>query len=139
MKACNAVIGGEGNGGVIYPDSHYGRDALVGVVLFLSLIVERNLSVSTLRASYPGYFMSKNKINLVKGMDVDELLKTLEKKYTNENFTTVDGLKIDFKEAWVHLRKSNTEPIVRIYTEAKSQEKADELAAQFAEEIKGLF
>ena len=133
------MIGGEGNGGVIYPDSHYGRDALVGVVLFLSLLVERNLSVSTLRASYPDYFMSKNKINLVKGMDVDELLKTLEKKYTNENFTTVDGLKIDFKEAWVHLRKSNTEPIVRIYTEAKSQEKADELAAQFAEEIKGLF
>ena len=139
MKACNAVIGGEGNGGVIYPDSHYGRDALVGVVLFLSLLVERNLSVSKLRASYPDYFMSKNKINLVEGMDVDEVLKTLERNYTNENCTTVDGLKIDFKEAWVHLRKSNTEPIIRIYTEAKSQEKADGLAAQFAEEIKGLF
>ena len=139
MKACNAVIGGEGNGGVIYPDSHYGRDALVGVVLFLSLLVERNLSVSKLRASYPDYFMSKNKINLVEGMDVEEVLKTLERNYTNENCTTVDGLKIDFKEAWVHLRKSNTEPIIRIYTEAKSQEKADGLAAQFAEEIKGLF
>lgn len=139
MKACNAVIGGEGNGGVIYPDSHYGRDALVGVVLFLSLLVERNLSVSKLRASYPDYFMSKNKINLVEGMDVDEVLKTLERNYTNENCTTVDGLKIDFKEAWVHLRKSNTEPIIRIYTEAKSQEKADGLAAQFAEEIKDLF
>ena len=139
MKACNAVIGGEGNGGVIYPDSHYGRDALVGVVLFLSLLVERNLSVSKLRASYPDYFMSKNKINLVEGMDVDEALKTLERNYTNENCSTVDGLKIDFKEAWVHLRKSNTEPIIRIYTEAKSQEKADGLAAQFAEEIKGLF
>lgn len=139
MKACNAVIGGEGNGGVIYPDSHYGRDALVGVVLFLSLLVERNLSVSKLRASYPDYFMSKNKINLVEGMDVDEVLKTLERNYTNENCTTIDGLKIDFKEAWVHLRKSNTEPIIRIYTEAKSQEKADGLAAQFAEEIKGLF
>ncbi len=139
MKACNAVIGGEGNGGVIYPDSHYGRDALVGVVLFLSLLVERNLSVSKLRASYPDYFMSKNKINLVEGMDVDEVLKTLERNYTNENCTTVDGLKIDFKEAWVHLRKSNTEPIIRIYTEAKSQEKADSLAAQFAEEIKRLF
>ena len=139
MKACNAVIGGEGNGGVIYPDSHYGRDALVGVVLFLSLLVERNLSVSKLRASYPDYFMSKNKINLVEGMDVDEVLKTLERNYTNENCTTVDGLKIDFKEAWVHLRKSNTEPIIRIYTEAKSQEKADGLATQFAEEIKGLF
>ena len=139
MKACNAVIGGEGNGGVIYPDSHYGRDALVGVVLFLSLLVERNLSVSKLRASYPDYFMSKNKINLVEGMDVEEVLKTLERNYTNENCTTVDGLKIDFKEAWVHLRKSNTEPIIRIYTEAKSQEKADSLAAQFAEEIKGLF
>ena len=133
------MIGGEGNGGVIYPDSHYGRDALVGVVLFLSLLVERNLSVSTLRASYPDYFMSKNKINLVEGMDVDVVLKTLEKNYSSENFTTVDGLKIDFKEAWVHLRKSNTEPIVRIYTEAKSQVKADDLAAQFAEEIKGLF
>jgi phosphomannomutase len=139
MKACNAVIGGEGNGGVIYPDSHYGRDALVGVVLFLSLLVERNLSVSKLRASYPDYFMSKNKINLVEGMDVDEVLKTLERNYTNENCSTEDGLKIDFKEAWVHLRKSNTEPIIRIYTEAKSQEKADGLAAQFAEEIKGLF
>ena len=139
MKACNAVIGGEGNGGVIYPDSHYGRDALVGVVLFLSLLVERNLSVSKLRASYPDYFMSKNKINLVEGMVVDEVLKTLERNYTNENCSTVDGLKIDFKEAWVHLRKSNTEPIIRIYTEAKSQEKADGLAAQFAEEIKGLF
>jgi phosphomannomutase len=139
MKACNAVIGGEGNGGVIYPNSHYGRDALVGVVLFLSLLVERNLSVSKLRASYPDYFMSKNKINLVEGMDVDEVLKTLERNYTNENCTTVDGLKIDFKEAWVHLRKSNTEPIIRIYTEAKSQEKADGLATQFAEEIKGLF
>ena len=139
MKACNAVIGGEGNGGVIYPDSHYGRDALVGVVLFLSLLVERNLSVSKLRASYPDYFMSKNKINLVEGMDVEEVLKTLERNYTNENCTTLDGLKIDFKETWVHLRKSNTEPIIRIYTEAKSQEKADGLAAQFAEEIKGLF
>lgn len=139
MKACNAVIGGEGNGGIIYPNSHYGRDALVGVVLFLSLLVERNLSVSKLRASYPDYFMSKNKINLVEGMDVEEVLKTLERNYTNENCTTVDGLKIDFKETWVHLRKSNTEPIIRIYTEAKSQEKADGLATQFAEEIKGLF
>ena len=139
MKACNAVIGGEGNGGVIYPDSHYGRDALVGVVLFLSLLVERNLSVSKLRASYPDYFMSKNKINLVEGMDVEEVLKTLERNYTKEICNMVDGLKIDFKEAWVHLRKSNTEPIIRIYTEAKSLEKADALAAQFAEEIKDLF
>jgi phosphomannomutase len=139
MKACNAVIGGEGNGGVIYPDLHYGRDALVGIVLFLSLLVERNLSVSKLRASYPNYFMSKNKINLVEGMDVEEALKTLERNYTKEICNIVDGLKIDFKEAWVHLRKSNTEPIIRIYTEAKSLEKADDLAAQFAEEIKDLF
>jgi phosphomannomutase len=139
MKACNAVIGGEGNGGVIYPDLHYGRDALVGIVLFLSLLVERNLSVSKLRASYPDYFMSKNKINLVEGMDVEEVLKTLERNYTKEICNMVDGLKIDFKEAWVHLRKSNTEPIIRIYTEAKSLEKADALAAQFAEEIKDLF
>ena len=139
MKACNAVIGGEGNGGVICPDLHYGRDALVGIVLFLSLLVERNLSVSKLRASYPNYFMSKNKINLVEGMDVEEVLKTLERNYTKEICNMVDGLKIDFKEAWVHLRKSNTEPIIRIYTEAKSLEKADALAAQFAEEIKDLF
>ena len=139
MKATQAVIGGEGNGGVIYPDAHYGRDALVGVVLFLSLLVERNCSVSELRASYPDYFMSKNKINLLPGMEVEEVLNRLEKKYTDEECTTVDGLKIDFEEGWVHLRKSNTEPIIRIYTEAKTQKKADELSKQFEDEIKTLF
>jgi len=139
MKATQAVIGGEGNGGVIYPDAHYGRDALVGVVLFLSLLVERNCSVSELRASYPDYFMSKNKINLLPGMEVEEVLNRLEKKYTDEECTTVDGLKIDFEEGWVHLRKSNTEPIIRIYTEAKTQKKADELSKQFEDEIKALF
>ncbi|MDA7797702.1 phosphoglucosamine mutase [Flavobacteriaceae bacterium] len=139
MKKTKAVIGGEGNGGVIYPDSHYGRDALVGVVLFLSLLVERKVSVSKLRASYPDYYMSKNKINLQQGMDVDGILKTLEGIYSDEKNTTVDGLKIDFEKAWVHLRKSNTEPIIRIYTEAQSQQAADQLVAQFAKEIQALF
>jgi len=139
MKRTHAVIGGEGNGGVIYPDSHYGRDALVGVVLFLSLLVERNSSVSELRASYPDYFMSKNKINLQEGMDVDGILKSMEENYSEDKITTIDGLKIDFPLSWVHLRKSNTEPIIRIYTEAKTQSEADELAVRFAKEIKALF
>ena len=139
MKNSKAVIGGEGNGGVIYPDSHYGRDALVGVVLFLSLLVERKLSVSQLRATYPKYFMSKNKINLLQGMDVDGILKKLEQNYSNERVTTIDGLKIDFEKAWIHLRKSNTEPIIRIYTEAKTQKEAAALAERFDKEIKALF
>jgi phosphomannomutase len=138
MKRTSAVIGGEGNGGIIYPDLHYGRDALVGVVLFLSLLVERKVSVSHLRASYPNYFMSKNKIDLKEGTDVDEILKHLENAYSNEKTNSVDGLKIDFKTAWVHLRKSNTEPIIRVYTEAKSQSEADELALQFETEIKAI-
>lgn len=139
MKKTKAVIGGEGNGGVIYPESHYGRDALVGVVLFLSLLVERKISVSDLRASYPVYYMSKNKINLEEGMDVDGILKEFERNYSNKQLTTLDGLKIDFDQAWIHLRKSNTEPIIRIYTEAKTQEDADALAARFGKEIKVFF
>ncbi len=138
MKDTHAVIGGEGNGGIIYPDSHYGRDALVGVALFLSLLAEKKMEVSELRASYPSYFMSKKKIELTPQLDVDALLEKMEKKYTSENITTVDGVKIDFPENWVHLRKSNTEPIIRIYTEAKSQEKADELANRFIAEIKDI-
>ncbi|TGV01027.1 phosphoglucosamine mutase [Flavivirga rizhaonensis] len=135
MKKNNVVIGGEGNGGIIYPESHYGRDALVGVALFLSLLADKNISVSELRKTYPNYFMSKKKIQLTPGLDVDGILNTIENRYKNEQLTTIDGVKIDFSESWVHLRKSNTEPIVRIYTEAKSQSEADTLADKFIEEI----
>lgn len=138
MKYTNAVIGGEGNGGIIYPESHYGRDALVGVALFLSLLAEKKMKVSELRASYPSYFMSKKKIELTPHLDVDSLLEKMEKKYASENITTIDGVKIDFSENWIHLRKSNTEPIIRIYTEAKSQEEADALANRFISEIKDI-
>lgn len=135
MKKNKVVIGGEGNGGIIYPESHYGRDALVGVALFLSLLAEKNISVSELRKTYPNYFMSKKKIELTPGLDVDGILKAMENRYQNEQLTTIDGVKIDFSESWVHLRKSNTEPIIRIYTEAKSQQEADALADKFIEEI----
>jgi len=138
MKAVQAVIGGEGNGGIIYPPLHYGRDALVGVVLFLSLLVERKVTVSELRAAYPSYFMSKNKIKLKEGMDVDLLLDQIRERYAKERISTIDGVKIDFNAAWVHLRKSNTEPIIRIYTEAKSELKAVELANRFVKEINSL-
>jgi|TARA_B110000285_G_C15125805_1_gene620170 phosphomannomutase len=138
MKAVNAVIGGEGNGGIIYPPLHYGRDALVGVVLFLSLLVERKISVSELRASYPSYFMSKNKITLKEGMDLDGLLNKIAKRYDTEKTSIIDGLKIDFENEWVHLRKSNTEPIIRIYTEASSAIKAATLAKRFVTEIEVL-
>ena len=136
MKAKNAVIGGEGNGGIIYPSSHYGRDSLVGIALFLTHLAEKNISISALRASYPAYFMSKNKITLTPGLDVDGILKSMAKKYDKENVTTTDGVKVDFENNWVHLRKSNTEPIIRIYTEAKSQQAADDLALKTIEEIK---
>jgi len=136
MKATNAVIGGEGNGGIIYPESHYGRDALVGVALFLSLLAERKIAVSALRGSYPSYFMSKKKIDLNPTIDVDAILEAMEVKYTHEQISTIDGVKIDFPTEWVHLRKSNTEPIIRIYTEAPSQEKADVLADRIIDEIK---
>ncbi len=138
MKACNAIIGGEGNGGIIYPESHYGRDSLVGTALFLMLMAERGGTVAELRASYPSYFMSKKKIQLTPEIDVDDLLSIMEKKYRDEEISTIDGVKIDFPENWVHLRKSNTEPIIRIYTEAKSQEKADSLANRFIREIKEI-
>jgi len=138
MKDTNAIIGGEGNGGVIYPESHYGRDALVGIALFLSLLAERKTSVSELRATYPAYYMSKKKIELTPSLDVDGLLEKMEKRYATENITTIDGVKIDFPENWVHLRKSNTEPIIRIYTEAKSQQEADALAERFIAEIEEI-
>ncbi|TMM57224.1 phosphoglucosamine mutase [Maribacter algarum] len=136
MKANNAVIGGEGNGGIIYPESHYGRDSLVGTALFLMLMAEKGGTVAELRASYPSYFMSKKKIQLTPELDVDGILKAMAGKYQNEDISTIDGVKIDFPENWVHLRKSNTEPIIRIYTEAKSQSEADELADRIIGEIK---
>ncbi|AKA36425.1 phosphoglucosamine mutase [Flagellimonas lutaonensis] len=138
MKANNAIIGGEGNGGIIYPESHYGRDALVGTALFLMLMAEKGGTVAELRASYPSYYMSKKKIQLTPELDVDGILKGMAEKYKDGDISTIDGVKIDFPENWVHLRKSNTEPIIRIYTEAKSQEAADDLADSIIEEIKEI-
>lgn len=136
MKKNKALIGGEGNGGIIYPDLHYGRDSLVGVALFLTHLAGKKMKVSDLRKSYPGYFMSKNKIELTPQIDVDGILTAMHNKYKAEDCKTIDGLKIDFAENWVHLRKSNTEPIIRIYTEAKSQKEADELAQRIIGEIR---
>ncbi len=138
MKANQAVIGGEGNGGIIYPESHYGRDSLVGTALFLMLMAEKGGTVAALRASYPSYFMSKKKIQLTPELDVDSLLNAMAEKYQKEDISTIDGVKIDFAENWVHLRKSNTEPIIRIYTEAKSQSEADGLADRIIGEIKAV-
>ena len=138
MKKTNAIIGGEGNGGVIYPALHYGRDALVGIALFLTQLAERKISVKKLRNSYPDYFISKNKIELTENIDVNAILSNLLKKYKSENVTTIDGLKIDFKDSWVHLRQSNTEPIIRIYAESNSQEEANRLADKMINEIKLL-
>ena len=138
MKATNAIIGGEGNGGIIYPELHYGRDALVGVALFLTQLAESKISVRKLRDSYPNYFISKNKIELTNEIDVDAILTTLEQRYKNEQITTIDGLKIDFEDGWVHLRKSNTESIIRIYAESEGEEKANVLANKMISEIKAL-
>ena len=138
MKTNKAIIGGEGNGGIIYPESHYGRDSLVGTALFLMLMAEKGGTVKELRDSYPSYFMSKKKIQLTPGLDVDGILKAMADKYQNEDISTIDGVKIDFAENWVHLRKSNTEPIIRIYTEAKSQSEADSLADRIIGEIKSI-
>ena len=135
MKRTNAVIGGEGNGGVIYPAAHYGRDALVGIGLFLSCLAERNCTVSALRATFPNYFISKNRIDLKPEMDVDAILAHVKEVYRNERVNDRDGVKIDFAEGWVHLRKSNTEPIIRVYSEAGSMDKANELAQQVIKEI----
>ncbi|MDN3706427.1 phosphoglucosamine mutase [Myroides ceti] len=138
MKKNNAIIGGEGNGGIIYPETHYGRDALVGVALFLTHLSQQDQSVASLRASYPQYYMSKNKIELTPEIDVDLILEKMTAHYAQEEISTIDGVKIDFAEEWAHLRKSNTEPIIRIYTEAKSQKKADDLALRIIEEIKEI-
>ncbi len=138
MKEVGAVIGGEGNGGVIYPELHYGRDALVGVALFLTYFACLNKTMTELRAELPAYFASKNKIELTPAIDVDKVLVEMKERYSNENVTDIDGVKIDFAENWVHLRKSNTEPIIRVYTEAKSQAEADQLAERFIAEIKAI-
>jgi phosphomannomutase len=138
MKKNNAIIGGEGNGGIIYPESHYGRDSLVGVALFLTHLANLDTTVADLRASYPQYFMSKNKIELTPQIDVDAILEAMTSKYKNEQITTIDGVKIDFADNWVHLRKSNTEPIIRIYTEAATQDLADNLAHKIIAEIKEI-
>lgn len=138
MKEVNAVIGGEGNGGVIYPDSHYGRDALVGVALFLSHLAKLGKKASVYRAELPQYYMSKNKITLTPSLDIDNLLAKMEEKYKHETYTNIDGLKIDFEKEWVHLRKSNTEPIIRIYSEGPSPEAADAIAQRIIQEIEAI-
>ena len=138
MKRTDAVIGGEGNGGVILPDLHYGRDALVGIAIFLTLLVKSRLSCSQLRATYPNYYMSKQKADLDGSVDMKAVFDRLETKYSAEDTNNIDGLKIDFAESWVHLRKSNTEPIIRIYSEAKTQAAADALADSFKAEIETM-
>ena len=138
MKEVEAVIGGEGNGGVIYPELHYGRDALVGVALFLTLLAKSGKKVSEIKASLPQYSIAKNKIELTPEIDVDAILAAVKKKYADERVTDIDGVKIDFPDCWVHLRKSNTEPIIRIYSEAATLEMADRLAADMIEVINSL-
>ena len=130
MKEVGAVIGGEGNGGVIYPESHYGRDALVGIALFLSSLAHKKCTVSELRASFPNYFVAKNRIDLTPSTDVDAILEKVKELYKNEQLNDIDGVKIDFPDKWVHLRKSNTEPIIRVYSEAHTMEEADALGKE---------
>lgn len=138
MKATNAVIGGEGNGGVIYPESHYGRDALVGIALFLTHLAKFGKSVSLLKSSYPTYHISKNKITLTPEMDIEALLLKVQEKYKNQPNSTIDGLKIEFDKEWVHLRRSNTEPIIRIYSEAENETVAEGLAGKIISDIKEI-
>ncbi|MBQ8308027.1 MAG: phosphoglucosamine mutase, partial [Alistipes sp.] len=138
MKEVGAIIGGEGNGGVIYPDLHYGRDALVGVALFLTYLARRGCTMTELRKGYPAYFASKNKIALTPSIDVDKVLLEMKSRYANEQVNDIDGVKIDFAENWVHLRKSNTEPIIRVYTEAKTMAEAEALAQRFMDEIRTI-
>lgn len=138
MKASNAMIGGEGNGGIIYPELHYGRDALVGIALFLTHLAKFGKSISILRSTYPAYHISKNKITLTPEMDIDNLLVKVQEKYKNEKTSTIDGLKIDFENEWVHLRRSNTEPIIRIYSEAENETTAENLAKKIISDIKEI-
>jgi phosphomannomutase len=138
MKETNAIIGGEGNGGVIYPELHYGRDSLVGIAIFLTLLAEKRMKCSELRATYPDYFISKNKIELTPEIDVDDILVKIKSKYSGEKINDIDGVKIDFPKSWVHLRKSNTEPIIRIYSEAGTMQEADRLAKQIIGDIEEI-
>jgi phosphomannomutase len=138
MKETNAVIGGEGNGGVIYPELHYGRDALAGIALFLTHLAQSGKTISALRASYPNYFISKNKITLTEDMDIDGLLEQVREKYKAQPHSTIDGLKIEFENEWVHLRRSNTEPIIRIYSEGGSETVANNLANKIIADIKEI-
>lgn len=138
MKRTDALIGGEGNGGVIYPELHYGRDALVGIALFLSHLVKYDGSCSELRASYPSYFMAKEKVQLIEGINLEALLGSFKERYQDQKINDVDGVRVDFEDSWVHLRRSNTEPIIRIYAEAGTQEAADALAAKIMKELKEL-
>ena len=138
MKETNAIIGGEGNGGVIYPELHYGRDALVGVALFLTYFASLDMTMTELRKTYPAYYASKNKIQLTPEINVDKILAEVKSRYSGERVNDIDGVKIDFEHNWVHLRKSNTEPIIRVYTEAKSMEEADALAKRFISEIEQI-
>lgn len=138
MKETGAVIGGEGNGGVIYPELHYGRDALVGVALFLTLLAKEGKKVSELKSAYPRYAIAKNKIELTPDIDVDAILEAVKERFANETITDIDGVKIDFPDSWVHLRKSNTEPIIRIYSEAETMDKANALASRIKEIIANL-
>ena len=138
MKETGAVIGGEGNGGVIYPASHYGRDALVGVALFLTLLAKSGKKVSELRATYPAYEIAKHKIELTTDIDVESILQAMKERFAHEQITDIDGVKIDFADSWVHLRKSNTEPIIRIYSEAHTMEEADALADSIKEIIASM-
>ncbi|MBO5874540.1 MAG: phosphoglucosamine mutase, partial [Rikenellaceae bacterium] len=136
MKETGAIIGGEGNGGVIYPELHYGRDALVGIGLILSSLAHKGCSLSELRKGFPEYFISKNRIDLSADIDVDKILEDVKKIYSNEEICDIDGVKIDFSDGWVHLRKSNTEPIIRIYSEAATESRANELAHQVMSNIR---
>jgi phosphomannomutase len=138
MKAKNAIIGGEGNGGIIYPELHYGRDALVGIALFLTHLAKFGKSVSMLRSTYPNYHISKNKIELTPELNVDEILLKVQEKYKKQPINTIDGVKIEFEKSWVHLRRSNTEPIIRIYSEAENSATADNLANKIIMDIKEL-
>ncbi len=138
MKANNAVIGGEGNGGVIYPESHYGRDALVGIALFLTHLAKFGKTASVLRKSYPGYYISKNKIELTPDINVDNILSRIQTKYSKQPLSTIDGVRIEFNREWVHLRKSNTEPIIRIYSESETLTTADNLANKIISDIKEI-
>lgn len=135
MKAVGAIIGGEGNGGVIYPESHYGRDALVGIALFLSSLAQKGCKASELRATFPNYYIAKNRIDLTPSTDVDAILRKVKEMYSDEQVTDIDGVKIDFPDKWVHLRKSNTEPIIRVYSEAATMEKADALGKKLMQVV----